>query len=126
VLLKVTEILRKELRGNDLVARWTGTSFIIMLPATTGIAASRTFDRIFQSLSQPLELEQYSVVLNLDPHIGGSVYSDQISAQELIHQAENSIEQARRGNGDTKQIYVWEMKKPFWAPQPQEPEATEA
>jgi len=52
------------------------------------------------------------------------VYSDQISSQELLHQAENSVEQSRRANGNGKQIYVWELKKPFWSPQ--EPEASEA
>lgn len=113
VLLKVTDILRKELRGNDIVGRWTESSFIIMLPATSGAATSRTFDRIQQALSLPIELEQYGVILNLDPHLGGSVYSNNITSHELLSQAEASVEQARRDN--TNQIYIWEMKKPFWS-----------
>jgi len=113
VLLRVTDVLRRELRGNDIIGRWSDASFIVMLPSTPGVAAQRTFSRIFQALSLPLKLEQYSVVLNLNPYIGGSVYSNNITSQELLNQAEAAVERARRDNAD--QIYVWEMNKPFWS-----------
>lgn len=112
LLRTVTDRLRKELRGNDLIGRWGETSFAVLLPATPGSAANRTFDRIYQSMVQPIALDEYAVRVNADPRIGGSVYSDDISSAELVEQAESALEQARKDNSHP--IYVWEMKNPFW------------
>ena len=112
LLVRVKEILRRELRGHDIVGRWDEISFAVMLPTTDGPAASRTFDRIYQALSQPMDLSAYGVTVSLDPHIGGAVYSNTITARELIEKAETSLEQSRRFS--VKPIYVWEMKSPFW------------
>ena len=112
LLIKVKEILRRELRGHDIVARWDEISFSMMLPSTDGTAASRTFDRIYQALLEPMDLSAYGVTVNLDPHIGGAVYSNMISARELLEKAQTSLEQSRRFS--VKPIYVWEMKSPFW------------
>ena len=112
LLRTVTDRLRLELRGNDIIGRWTDTSFALMLPTTQGAAANRTFDRIFKSLSQQISLPDYGVSVNTDPRIGGSVYTNNISPNELIEQAESAVEQARKDNSHP--IYVWEMKNPFW------------
>jgi capsular polysaccharide biosynthesis protein len=112
LLIKVKEILRRELRGHDIVARWDEISFSVMLPSTDGPASSRTFDRIYQALVQPMDLSAYGVTVNLDPHIGGAVYSNTITARELLAKAQTSLEQSRRFS--VKPIYVWEMKSPFW------------
>ncbi len=112
LLVRVTETLRRELRGNDIIGRWDETSFSVMLPTTDGPASSRTFDRIYQALLQPLSLSAYGVTVNLDPHIGGAVYSNSITGRELLEKAQNSLEQSRRYS--VKPIYVWEMKSPFW------------
>ena len=113
LLVKVTETLQRELRGNDIIARWSETSFVVLLPTTDGSAASRTFNRIYQALTQPVKLSTYGVSVNFDPHIGGAVYSNKLSGDELLEKAQNSLEQSRRYNGTP--INLWEMKNPFWA-----------
>jgi diguanylate cyclase (GGDEF)-like protein len=118
LLRTITDRLRKELRGNDAIGRWSETSFIVMLPATQGSAANRTFDRIYQSLVQSIPLAEYGVTVNADPRVGGSVYSNDITSAELVEQAESALEQARKDN--THPIYVWEMKNPFWVNNPSE------
>jgi capsular polysaccharide biosynthesis protein len=70
LLIKVTEILRRELRGNDIIGRWNETTFSLLLPMTDGSASNRTFNRIYQALLQPIELVVYGVTVRLDPHIG--------------------------------------------------------
>jgi diguanylate cyclase (GGDEF)-like protein len=112
LLRTVTERLRNELRGNDTIGRWSETNFIVMLPATPGSAANRTFDRIYQSLVPPIMLDEYGIAVNADPRVGGSVYSNDISSAELVEQAESALEQARKDN--THPVYIWEMKNPFW------------
>jgi diguanylate cyclase (GGDEF)-like protein len=112
ILQRVTDTLRRELRGHDIIGRWNEISFVVMLPNTPGMAASRIFERIFQALSEAVSLDQFNMVVKLDVHIGGAEYGNQITAQELFEKTNSALEQARR---DTEvPVYVWEMKSPFW------------
>lgn len=113
LLQKVTDTLRNELRGNDIIARWSDISFSILLPETPGNAASRTFDRIYLALSSPIALPQFDLKINLDPHIGGVVYSNRITTQELFAKAGDSLDEAHRSS--EKHVRLWEMNSPFWA-----------
>jgi len=112
LLREATDILQKELRGHDVVGRWDDVSFIVMLPSTPGTAAKRTFDRIYQALSKEVNLKGYDIELNLDPHIGGAVYSNLITSRELIAKAVESLEQAR-SQSETP-VFLWTMNSPFW------------
>lgn len=111
VFKNVTDTLHKELRGNDVIGRWDDISFVVMLPNTPGIAANRIFERIFQSLSQPVDLGQFDLVLNLDAHIGGAEYGSRITAPELFERATNALDQARQKS--EVPVYVMEMKASF-------------
>ncbi|MBI5943589.1 MAG: diguanylate cyclase [Chloroflexi bacterium] len=113
LLHKVTDTLRNELRGNDVIGRWDDVSFGIMLPETPGNAASRTFERIYQALASPIELPQFDLNINFDPHIGGVVYSNRITTQELFAKAAESLDEARRSTA--KPVCLWEMNSPFWS-----------
>ena len=112
LLLKVTKILHRELRGNDIIGRWSEISFSLLLPTTTGTAAARTFDRLHKALAQPIHLSSYGITVNLDPHIGGAVYSNSITPQELLEKAQSSLEHSRLG--ETNPVCIWEIKNPFW------------
>lgn len=114
VFRETTDVLRRELRGNDMVGRWNDNSFIIMLPNTPAMAATRIFERIYQALSEPIDLgNMFDTVVNLDPRIGGAEYSNKISKQELYEKAEDALGKAQRDT--VNHIYVWEIKSPFWA-----------
>jgi diguanylate cyclase (GGDEF)-like protein len=112
ILNSVTDTLRRELRGNDIVGRWNSNSFIVMLPMTSAEAASGIFNRIYQSLLTPVQLPQYDVTANLDPHIGGGEYSNGITVPELLEKSTEALEQSKRGTMDP--VYIWEMRNPFW------------
>jgi diguanylate cyclase (GGDEF)-like protein len=112
LLQEATSRLRKELRGHDIVGLWKDTSFIVMLPSTNGAPAKRTFDRIYQALSKEVYLESYDIRINLDPYIGGAVYSNLITVQELITKAVDSLEQTRVSRDEP--VYLWMMNSPFW------------
>lgn len=119
LLRTVRDKLKKELRGNDVIGRWDETSFITMLPATSGVSTRRIFDRIYQSLVPPVNIDQYNLEITLDPRIGGSVYSMSLSAEEVLERAENAVEDARKDS--SRPIYVWDLKSPFWVDENQEP-----
>ncbi|MBP6516969.1 MAG: diguanylate cyclase [Chitinophagales bacterium] len=112
LLRSITDILQRELRGNDVIGRWDETSYIVLLPTTTGEAAARTFERIYHALKEPLELGQYGISVLLEPAVGGAVYSNAINATELLDQAEKALKTARQDQ--EKPVYLWQMKSPFW------------
>ena len=101
----VTEILRNELRGNDVIGRWNENEFIAMLPSTPAEAASKTFERIRQALLKPMRLGQYGLSLNLDPHIGGAEYNSSLSFKDLLGKAEAALDASRIEAGNL--IRVW-------------------
>jgi len=113
ILQKVTDSLQKELRGNDMIGRWNEVSFIVMLPKTSSASANRIFERIFQALTIPIDMGNLGTMVNLDPHIGGAEYSNNITTTELIEKADDALVQARRGGANS--VYIWSMKNPFWA-----------
>lgn len=98
LLKKITETLRLELRGNDVVGRWTATSFIVMLPSTPGSAAALTFERIRSALSRPIKLEQYDEVIQLNPFYGVATHDGNMTPHELIDHVKEALEKSRRGN----------------------------
>jgi diguanylate cyclase (GGDEF)-like protein len=108
----VTKTLRRELRGNDIIARWNDISFSVMLPTTPSQPARRTCERICQALSEEIVLQAYDATINLEPYIGGAVYSKGISVQELFAKAESSLEQAKTSVENP--VFLWEMNSPFW------------
>ena len=112
LLRTVRDKLRQELRGIDVIGRWTDTSFIVMLPATSGPATKRIFERIFQALVPPVTINQYALDISLDPRIGGSVYQAPLSPEEVLERAESTVEDARKDTA--RPIYVWDLKNPFW------------
>jgi diguanylate cyclase (GGDEF)-like protein len=98
LLAHVTDVLRRELRGNDVIGRWTATSFIVMLPSTPGSAAMRTFDRIRSAISQPISLPQYGEMVNLKPYTGVATYDGNMTPSELLDHVKSALESTRRGN----------------------------
>lgn len=112
LLRTVTDKLRNELRGNDVVGRWNDYTFAIMLPSTPTGAATRTFERIHQALLAPIDLSQYGITVNLETMIGGAEYSNLITVQDLFKKAEEALDQSKRDTSTF--VHVWDMKSPFW------------
>lgn len=108
--MRVTNTLRKEFRGNDILGRWNDISFIIVMPSTSADSASRIFERVLQSL--PVDMEEFGFDVVLEPHIGGAEYSNNITPQELVEKAESALEEA--GRETARHIHIWSIRSPFW------------
>lgn len=94
----VTQVLRNQLRGNDLVARWDDLDYSILLSKTQGQAAWNTMSRVQTALSVPIKIDISGEELNLKPIIGISEYSTGDTAATLTANASRALERAR-GNG---------------------------
>jgi diguanylate cyclase (GGDEF)-like protein len=90
----VTNLLRSELRGKDLVARWNDNSFAILMPNTTSADASRLLERVQYELAQPVSIFDNDEMVQVQPRIGATQYrGSEISPQAMV-QAEKALERA--------------------------------
>jgi diguanylate cyclase (GGDEF)-like protein len=70
----VTHVLKNQLRGNDLVARWDDIDFSVLLFDTPGQAAWNTMGRVQAALTIPIKIDISGEDLKLMPVIGIAEY----------------------------------------------------
>lgn len=99
VLRQVTQVLREQLRGNDLVGRWDQLDFSVLLSGTPGDAALNTMTRVCHALSAPIKLDVSGEDLCLDPKIGIAQYKAGDSDLVLINNTNRALNLAKQ-NGD--------------------------
>jgi diguanylate cyclase (GGDEF)-like protein len=102
LLRHIVRTLGGQLRGNDLVARWTDDQFAVLLPATGGPGASRVLERIRGNLVEPVPLGNGEPII-LEPRIGVGVRQNNELADVLINRARQAMAYARR-QGLTKVV----------------------
>jgi len=95
VLLRVTETLKNELRGRDIVGRWNDNVLSVLLPSTPVNAVEGTFKRLQTYLAEPIYLDKSGdIVVNPTPCIGVVSRSQFDSSDDVIQRAETAMKQA--------------------------------
>ncbi|MEW6403158.1 MAG: diguanylate cyclase [Chloroflexota bacterium] len=93
IMRRVTETLKHQLRGNDVVGRWSQLQFSLLLPSTDAQSATRRLMRIREVLDQPFSIDSdEEFMIQLDPRIGLADRQGGESLQVLINQAEQALE----------------------------------
>lgn len=96
LLQNVVEILKKQLRGNDIVGRWAEASFAIMLPDTPPRPAARTLIRIRQALLEPMEESSRLYKIELKPSVGLTAREHEETLSQLFEHLEFALEKANQ------------------------------
>ena len=99
VFRSVTQTLKNQLRGNDIVGRWSELDFIVLLTETPGNAAMNTMERVRMALSYPVTIDVSGEDLLLDPQIGIAEYRIGDTAQTMIKNIEWALDVAKKNNG---------------------------
>lgn len=110
IMRHVAETLKYQLRGNDIVGRWSKLQFGILLPSTDGASAEGRMMRIREVLDQPFALEpggEMEVLLDL--RIGLADRQGGESLASLIEQAEEAVDVAMQSDG---KVYLYKVR-PF-------------
>ncbi len=95
LLRQITLVMRNELRGNDLIGRWSDDAFAILLPSTAAPAAIATFERIANTLANPVEIKEEGAIIRFLPYVGVATRQNGELADTLIEEAETALERAR-------------------------------
>lgn len=105
VLKKVAELILKSLRSSDIVGRYGGEEFIVMLPSTCPEMTVSVAEKIRSSLAQ-ITIEGLSITLSIG--IAESIIdkNPQEAIQELIKQADLALYDAKKSGRDKIVKYV--------------------
>lgn len=95
ILKQVTNLLRNQLRGNDIIARWDKRTFAVLLPGTPEEPARRTIERVISALSKTIAFgaDQQETVDPL-PTSGLTTRKKGESVQEIIDLTESKLRKA--------------------------------
>ncbi len=99
ILRHVTQVLRNQLRGNDLVGRCGDVDFAVLLSDARGEAAVNTMERIRAALSIPIRLDFSGEDLLLNPKVGIVEYRVGDTVEKLLENTNRALEIARKSDG---------------------------
>lgn len=91
VLKTFSELLRKQIRQSDVVARWGGEEFIILLPDTSLASAIKMAD----ALRQRIEVNPFDTVGTITCSIGVAEFNTIERADDLLHRADEKLYKAK-------------------------------
>ncbi len=105
VIKKVAEILKKNVRSSDVVARWGGEEFIIMLPKTGLVDAVKVAEKLREIIEKtPIRLKDGRVI-RITVSGGVSTFKGSESLEQLIREADMALYEAKRKGRNRVEIY---------------------
>lgn len=101
VLKKLTKIFKASCREEDIVARWGGDEFIILLPHTEGETAVHLAERIRKQTSE----YDFTDIESMTVSIGVTQFIDTDSVATFIKRADSALYMAKEGGRNSVKLY---------------------
>ena len=99
---ELTQTLKEELRGRDLVGRWDKTKLAVMLPSTNGAAAKNTFVRLQRILGTTIQIvDADDLDIDPDPCVGIAAGYSEIDYDDFVSLADDAEAKASALQGET-------------------------
>lgn len=98
VLRDCADRLKKLVRGIDIVARFGGEEFVIVMPDTEAYAAQRVAERIRMMIEKiPFSMFGGTIMVRVTVSIGVATAGEGMSGDQLFKHADNALYSAKRG-----------------------------
>jgi len=88
------QILREQTRESDLVGRWGGEEFLILIPEADKVS----LEQMAENLRANVERYPFDVVGQLTTSVGVAVYHPGESIRELVSRADNALYRAKNSD----------------------------
>lgn len=109
LLTQVAQRLKGALRATDMLARFGGDEFVLLLESTSAQAVVPAVERIISNLSEPFRLASGEEIC-VGVSVGISLFPDDgTSASELIQHADAALYQAKNGGKGTYRFYSTQL-----------------
>jgi len=110
VLVHITRCMQAVLRKVDILGRYGGDEFVILLPETTQEGARRLTERLRQALSQqPITAGGVSIPITLSIGLASNVNEPGLSLDELLQRADRALYDSKM-NGRDRVTYFNETR----------------
>jgi diguanylate cyclase (GGDEF)-like protein len=100
VLIHFAKLLQESFRHSDIIARWGGEEFIILLPQTESDKAVEVAEKLLES-TRALQVND---IIKFTISIGVKSYTDEPSLQSLIKCADQALYHAKRNGRNRIQV----------------------
>lgn len=107
VLKSVADIIRKNLRKYDYVARWGGEEFLAVLPETDLQGAEIVAERFRKKVSQ-MKSEFSDTLVNVTITLGVALYDSKLGVDRSIQLSDHALYKGKM-NG-RNQVVIWDPK----------------
>ncbi|RUM28386.1 MAG: hypothetical protein DSY42_08485 [Aquifex sp.] len=105
VLRTVAEVLKKNVRKMDMVARWGGEEFIVMLPNTNLESAVKVAEKLRKLIERTKIKLPSGEVINITVSAGVSSFKGQRSLDEIIKEADIALYAAKNRGKNRVEIF---------------------
>ncbi|MFM2480034.1 diguanylate cyclase [Celerinatantimonas sp. YJH-8] len=105
ILVGLSKLTLEQIRGNDIVARWGGEEFVLLLPATNLEEA----EQIALNLQQKIADLIWDNGVKYTCSFGVSCWQPSISASELFQQADDMLYAAK--SAGRNQVFCWKTSR---------------
>jgi diguanylate cyclase (GGDEF)-like protein/PAS domain S-box-containing protein len=107
ILTHVSSQLLKSLRKADVLSRWGGDEFVIILPNTNKEDVINICTKLAAKLSKPLHLSQHDKSVFVTASMGVSFYpDDQVELIELIRSADKAMYYVKKEKSINDKMYL--------------------
>lgn len=96
VLVRFAELCKKAFRQADVIGRWGGEEFLVMMPMITVKAAQYATERLHQLLAITSMLDDSLPPLHITASIGVCSLTDSISLDECLHSTDELLYRAKQ------------------------------
>ncbi|QKJ65694.1 GGDEF domain-containing protein [Deefgea piscis] len=104
VIQNTAQILLQSCRSGDLIVRYGGEEFVLLLPGAAGNTASEIAERIRQRV-ETHSWQDSHIDLRVSASIGAAEYHDEPDAQTLIKHADQALYQAKHLGRNRVELY---------------------